>query len=93
MGDRNGRWAMVIDNGKIVYAENEPSPGGVTVSLKGDRMMVWQVLTAIRSLVPMQSSRSCEATLWAPHDTGQAERIPQDQALSAGGLTGPMEDQ
>ena len=31
MGDRNGRWAMVIDNGKITYAENEPSPGGVTV--------------------------------------------------------------
>ena len=32
MGDRNGRWAMVIDNGKITYAENESNPGEVTVS-------------------------------------------------------------
>ncbi|KAF1991669.1 AhpC/TSA family protein-like protein [Aulographum hederae CBS 113979] len=32
MGDRNGRWAMVIDDGKVVYAENESSPGQVTVS-------------------------------------------------------------
>jgi len=33
MGDRNGRWAMVVDkDGKIVYAENEKSPGQVTVS-------------------------------------------------------------
>jgi alkyl hydroperoxide reductase 1 len=33
MGDRNGRWAMVFDkDGKVVYAENEKSPGEVTVS-------------------------------------------------------------
>ncbi|PSN63551.1 AhpC/TSA family protein-like protein [Corynespora cassiicola Philippines] len=33
MGDRNGRWAMVIDkDGKITYAENEKSPGEVSVS-------------------------------------------------------------
>ncbi|KAE9978997.1 hypothetical protein EG328_001126 [Venturia inaequalis] len=32
-GDRNGRWAMVIDkDGTITYAEVEPSPGQVTVS-------------------------------------------------------------
>lgn len=33
MGDRNGRWAMVIDkDGTIQYAERETSPGQVTVS-------------------------------------------------------------
>jgi alkyl hydroperoxide reductase 1 len=32
MGDRNGRWAMVFDHGKVVYAENEKSPGEVSVS-------------------------------------------------------------
>ncbi|MCJ1428846.1 hypothetical protein MMC29_006757 [Sticta canariensis] len=30
-GDRTGRYAIVIDHGKVVYAENE-SGGGVTVS-------------------------------------------------------------
>ncbi|KAK5008419.1 hypothetical protein LTR60_005452 [Cryomyces antarcticus] len=33
MGDRNGRWAMVIEkDGTISYAENEKDPRGVTVS-------------------------------------------------------------
>lgn len=33
MGDRNGRWAMVIDkDGKVKYAENESDPTKVTVS-------------------------------------------------------------
>jgi alkyl hydroperoxide reductase 1 len=32
MGDRNGRWAMVFDNGKVTYAENESNPSQVTVS-------------------------------------------------------------
>lgn len=33
MGDRNGRWAMVIDkDGSIKYAENESDPTKVTVS-------------------------------------------------------------
>jgi hypothetical protein len=32
MGDRNGRWAMVIDkDGKIIYADNEKQAGQVTV--------------------------------------------------------------
>lgn len=30
--ERNGRWAMVIDDGKITYVENEKSPGEVDVS-------------------------------------------------------------
>jgi len=30
-GGRTGRWAIVIDNGKIIYAEKEPAPG-LTVS-------------------------------------------------------------
>lgn len=34
MGDRNGRWAMVFDHGKVTYAENEKSPGEVTVSYR-----------------------------------------------------------
>lgn len=33
MGDRNGRWAMVVEkDGTISYAENESNPGQVTVS-------------------------------------------------------------
>ncbi|KAJ9623168.1 hypothetical protein H2203_006104 [Taxawa tesnikishii (nom. ined.)] len=33
MGDRNGRWAMIIEkDGSISYAENEKSPREVTVS-------------------------------------------------------------
>jgi peroxiredoxin len=34
MGDRNGRWAMVFDHGKVTYAEKEKSPGEVTVSFR-----------------------------------------------------------
>ncbi len=30
-GERTGRYALVIDHGKVVYAENEPG-GDVTVS-------------------------------------------------------------
>ncbi|KAF9737939.1 hypothetical protein PMIN06_008866 [Paraphaeosphaeria minitans] len=32
MGDRNGRWAMIFDHGKVIYAENESSPSNVSVS-------------------------------------------------------------
>lgn len=28
----SGRWAMVFDNGKVTYAENESNPSQVTVS-------------------------------------------------------------
>jgi peroxiredoxin len=36
MGDRNGRWAMVFDkDGKVIYAENEKSPGEVSVRIHG----------------------------------------------------------
>jgi hypothetical protein len=36
MGDRNGRWAMVFDkDGKVIYAENEKSPGEVSVRMHG----------------------------------------------------------
>lgn len=31
-GDRNGRWAAIIDHGKITYAENETELQAVTVS-------------------------------------------------------------
>ncbi|KAF7954444.1 hypothetical protein EAE96_005565 [Botrytis aclada] len=31
-GERTGRYALIIDNGKIVYAEKEPGKGEVTVS-------------------------------------------------------------
>ena len=41
MGERNARWAMIIEkDGTVSYAEREPGPGQVTVSpdysLKGD---------------------------------------------------------
>jgi len=33
MGDRNGRWAIIVDkDGTVTYAENETSPGQITVS-------------------------------------------------------------
>ncbi|KAF2264779.1 AhpC/TSA family protein-like protein [Lojkania enalia] len=32
MDDRNGRWAMIIDDDKVFYAENETDPSAVTVS-------------------------------------------------------------
>ena len=33
MGDRNGRWAMIIEkDGTVSYAEKEGNPGQVTVS-------------------------------------------------------------
>jgi len=32
-GDRNGRWAMIFDHGKVAYAENEPTTKDVSVSL------------------------------------------------------------
>lgn len=35
MGDRNGRWAMIIEkDGTVSYAENEASPKEVNVSLE-----------------------------------------------------------
>lgn len=34
MGDRNGRWAMIVEkDGKVSYAENESNPRQVTVSI------------------------------------------------------------
>lgn len=32
MGERTGRYALVIDHGKVTYAEKESSGGEVTVS-------------------------------------------------------------
>ena len=32
MGERTARYAMILDHGKITYAEKESSPGEVTVS-------------------------------------------------------------
>lgn len=35
MGDRNGRWAMIVEkDGTVSYAENEASPKDVNVSLR-----------------------------------------------------------
>ena len=33
VGDRTARYAMIMDHGKVVYAERETKPGDVTVSL------------------------------------------------------------
>lgn len=39
MGDRNGRWAMVIEkDGTVSYAENEASPREVNVSVSADEI-------------------------------------------------------
>lgn len=31
-GDRNGRWAMIVDHGTVTYAEWDDKPGQVDVS-------------------------------------------------------------
>jgi alkyl hydroperoxide reductase 1 len=41
-GDRNGRWAMIFDHGKVTYAENEKSPGEVSVSCCSARQ--WKMM-------------------------------------------------
>ena len=33
VGDRTARYAMILDHGKVVYAEREMKPGDVTVGL------------------------------------------------------------
>ena len=46
MGDRTGRWAMVIEkDGSISYAENEQSPANVDVSLPDSLTIMTAVLT------------------------------------------------
>lgn len=46
MGDRNGRWAMIIEkDGTVSYAENEKSPREVTVSLTALAMYSCHSLT------------------------------------------------
>lgn len=52
-GERTGRYAIVIDNGKVVYAENELG-GGVTVSPK-DQVCLGSTLTICIGL----QCRSC----------------------------------
>ncbi len=39
-GERTARYAMVIDHGKVVYAEKEPSGGEVSVSHSRGRIVV-----------------------------------------------------
>lgn len=73
MGDRNGRWAMVIEkDGSISYSENEPNAGQVTVSapclfdtrpFKKDSLEIVIVILTLylRSPAPTLSSLSCKA--------------------------------
>lgn len=58
MGDRNGRWAMVFDNGKVVYAENETSPGEVSVGSEAAIRFIHAYVR--RSLVPRRFLLSYE---------------------------------
>ena len=55
-GERTGRYAMIIDHGKVTYAENEPG-GDVTVS-----SLLRQRLVARHTLTVKQVS-SAEAVL------------------------------
>jgi len=48
MGDRNGRWAMVIEkDGKVSYAENEKNPREVTVSCLAQDSIPIPLLTSV----------------------------------------------
>jgi len=60
MGDRNGRFAMVVDkDGKIVYAEKEKDPRQITVSVSSCGRLGRQVLT-------MHQCRSLALRLFFP---------------------------
>lgn len=59
-GDRNGRWAMVIDkDGTIKYAEHETNPGQVTVRYTMKKRVETQLIED-RSLGLTPFLRSCE---------------------------------
>ena len=59
--DRTGRYAIVIDSGKVVYAENEPG-GDVTVRLEEIQFVITaQELTLVRCLALRPYSQSSEA--------------------------------
>lgn len=57
-GERTGRYAIVIDHGKVVYAENEPG-GDVTV-IPQEEMWIRPVLTMNRFPVPRLCLRNFE---------------------------------
>ena len=60
MGDRNGRWAMVIEkDGTISYAEQEEDPRKVTVCLCSIVLERESLLKSHRCLVLRHSSQSC----------------------------------
>jgi hypothetical protein len=60
MGERNGRWAMVIDkDGTVTYAENESNPSQVTVRTTLQKETS-TILTKRRSLVLIPFLQSCE---------------------------------
>ena len=64
MGERTARFAMIIENGNILYAEKEASPGEVTVSQSPPRVHRTQydkTLTPCRSPAQRQCSRSSKA--------------------------------
>ncbi len=66
--DRTGRYAIVIDSGKVVYAENEPG-GDVTVRLDETQLVVTaQELTLARCLALKPYFQSSEA-----EDSGDSE--------------------
>ena len=60
--ERTGRYALIIDHGKITYAEKESSPGEVSVPIPfflDRKSTLGDKLTCYRCLEPMLSLRSC----------------------------------
>lgn len=58
LGERTARYAMIVDHGKIVYAEKEP---GREVTVSCCRVCFWPMVAdvLIRFRVPKLFSRSC----------------------------------
>ena len=50
LGERTGRYAMIIDHGKVLYAEKETGPGEVTVCYKISTTAVMQVSCRYREM-------------------------------------------
>ena len=63
-GERTGRYAMIVDKGKVVYAEVESSPGEVSVS---DSSEAWWIrhglITDSRYRARMLFSHTCDREL------------------------------
>jgi hypothetical protein len=81
MGERTARYAIVVDHGKVVYAEKEPGRD-VTVSLLALGVKPGLTFAIVRSQAPKQSWLSSERD--NPKFMVRVPRMRRDQPLGPG---------